>query len=206
MTRSEAPIYVAKYPNGNIQAVITFNWVGKLDGPMAILYDSGHLSALAGYTTGELGGALRLWEESGRRLLYAEYTKGRKTGLVCLFREDMPWWIQQWDKNNLAAEYLLKWADGVPNVIPKAKLGAEEVKELADASKTLSELETKTEEGEKRFKKELMAWYREEDERIRNQRAAQLGPLKRTAISERANARRAANEAASKAALEMLRR
>lgn len=188
------PIYLSKYPNGEIRGVYAYSF-GKLHGPAVTLHENGELSVLANYHMAQLDGQLRMWDEDGRRLLFREYSRDRKNGLVCLFSKGLPWLIQEWDKNSFVAEYLIEFTGRVPSVVPKKDLGPEKLKELVGARKRLYELEAELRKREVEIKKRLVVWYREEDRRIKQKRAAIRGPAVRRDITDRVNARRAAREA-----------
>ena len=132
-------VYAEKYPSDKVQGVYAF-YQGKLNGPAARLYESGGMSALANYAMSDRDGTVRLWEENKHRLLYAEYKRDKKHGTVCLFRDDLPWFIQEYDMDDLTAEYLVRWKEGTSEAIPRAKLASEDLRETAAARTKLTEL------------------------------------------------------------------
>ncbi|HUT88730.1 MAG TPA: hypothetical protein VMY37_04495 [Thermoguttaceae bacterium] len=228
---SEAPILICQYPNGVIQGVHTYSY-GKLNGATAILDDNGKLSTLANYHKGQLDGQLRCWEQrkedeeriakkrGSRLLFFGEYSRGRKNGLSCLFDKGLPWLIQEWDKNTLVDEYLVKFADGKSTVVSWAKLEPvgpdlppkvfekriEKMKEFVSAKRRLRMLELKMQKHEVKIKKEVLTWYRKEDQRIKQTRSARYSVAARQATSERINARRAATAAVMEAQSEAWQR
>ena len=89
-------VCVAKYPNGSLQGQFTLSEERKLDGASATFYENHQLHSLALYSKGNLHGYLKVWNKKGDRVLYAEYKYGKKDGLVCLFRDGVPWLIEEW--------------------------------------------------------------------------------------------------------------
>ncbi|MHC4402652.1 MAG: toxin-antitoxin system YwqK family antitoxin [Planctomycetota bacterium] len=202
MFPDDAPVYVAKYPNDEVQGVYTYN-DGKLHGPAASLYDSGQLYTLAAYHDSSRDGPLRVWDENTHWLLYAEYTRGNRDGVVCLFRDNLPWWIQHWERERLVGEYLIQWTDGTPAVVPHGELQASDGSGPAVAAqRRLSEIETQVAEAEAQIKRELRSWYRDKEQQERRERASQLSAKKRAAILNRDRARRAAASAALRGAMQ----
>jgi hypothetical protein len=140
---------------------------------------------------GERDGPVRLWERGGKRLLYAEYTRKRKAGLVCLFRDGVPWLIQEWDKGSVLGQYLVKFKEGVPEAVPDVKLSPEEAKEALTAQQKLVDLEAEIKTGEADVKKAI----REVDKRIKQELVAEAASARRA----RQRDRQAANQAAASA-------
>jgi len=190
MFPDKVPVFVLRYPNGEVQGVYVFER-GKLNGPAAGLHESGGLCVLANYRESDRDGPLRSWDEQKQRHVYAQYTKGRKNGLVCLFRHDLPWLAQEWKANQLVAEYLVKPAVQGLNPVLAGTLDAEDAKELARAHAQLAETEAEMKKGEVELKKAL----REEEKDVRRQRAAITGVRKRQSMLGRANAKGAARGA-----------
>jgi S1-C subfamily serine protease len=184
-------VYEDKYPDGSLLGFYTYE-EGKLHGPAVRLYESGRLMALAHYHMSKRDGELRSWNEQRQQLLYAKFVRGRKDGLLCLFRDDLPWLIQQWDKDQLVDSCLVKFEVGVPRAIPETKLSEEETTEYLEAKKELSELAAEMEANEDKLRVALRAWYREEDQRRKRQMASRLSPIKRDRISARNRAKEAA--------------
>jgi hypothetical protein len=163
-------VYVGLYPNDAVRGVFTIRQ-RKLDGPSATLYEDGSLATVAQYSTGLLHGALRLWEENKQRLLYAEYTKGEKHGVTCLFKKGKPWLVQEWTKGELRQQYLVKFLDQTPLVVPQVHLAGQQTQDFAEAVKRLDQLGAEILKGQE----DLLAWLKTEDDRLRKDKVAQLG-------------------------------
>jgi hypothetical protein len=171
-------VYAQKYPSDNVQGAYTFSQA-KLNGPAAALYEDGGLSTLANYAMSDRDGPLRRWEASKKRLLYAEYKHDKKHGTVCLFREDLPWFIQNYDMGEVTAEYLVKWKDGAAEAIAREKLAAEDLRETAEARARLMQLEAELERNEADVKKALREWFWEKDKEIKQKRVAKQSGARR---------------------------
>jgi len=171
-------VYVAKYPSDKVQGVHTF-YQGKLNGPAATLYEDGGLAALVNYSMSDRDGTIRLWEENKRRLLYAETKRGKMHGAVCLFRDDLPWFVQEYDMGDLTAEYLVKWKDGTSEVLPRDKLTSDDLRETAAARTRLTELEAEMDRNEARVKKALREWFQEKDKEVKQKRVAKQSSTRR---------------------------
>jgi len=191
----DAPVYVSENPDGSVQGVYTFN-EGKLHGPAAALHPNGHLWVLANYNMSSRDGPLRLWGEDTRGLLYAEYLRGRKNGLVCLFRDGRPWFVQECDKGEVVAEYLVRIAAGKSVPVAVRNWNPEDAHEYRAAVNTLDSLDNQMKEGEDKLKKGLMDWYRKQTQRQRQELFTKLAPQRREDAREREMARRAADNAA----------
>jgi hypothetical protein len=197
MFPDDASVYTPKYPNDEIRGVYTFE-TGKLDGWAAGLHQSGQLRFLGKYHESLRDGLLRRWDVNKQRLLYAEYARGNKNGLVCLFRDGMPWLIEEWKSGRMGGQYLVKWSEGSPSVVPRAALQGDDAKEFASAQKRLYELEAAIDREETELKQELREWYREEEQSARWAKAAKMSVKRQQAMSKRIRARGAAGAAAAR--------
>jgi antitoxin component YwqK of YwqJK toxin-antitoxin module len=171
-------VYARKYPSDKVQGAYTFSQA-KLNGPAAVLYEDGGLSMLANYAMSDREGPLRRWEENKKRLLYAEYKRDKKHGAVCLFREDLPWFVQDYDMGEVTAEYLVKWKDGAAEAVPREKLASDDLRETATARTRLTELEANLERNEAEVKKALREWFWEKDKEIKQKRVAKQSGARR---------------------------
>lgn len=216
----ETPLFISKYPNGEIQGIYAYAFA-KLHGAAAVLHEGGGLARLARYHEGQVDGQLRHWEKQQPKKqgepkqqaacmeFFGQYVRGRKDGLVCVFRERSPWLIQDWEKGRLVREYLVKPVGGKPALVswdelkpadpdlPEAVFAErmELIKDFTTAQRRLKSLETQLRKSETETKRQLAAWYRDEDRRIKQQRAAEHSLHVRQNIAERINARRAATAA-----------
>lgn len=168
-----ATTYMATWPNGDVRGIFTLD-DAKLDGWAIALYESGDMQTLAFYKRAKLDGRMIQWRENGERLLFAERKHGNKHGLICLFQDDIPWLLQEWEKSKIQCEYLVKHAEGKFNLVPKPEMNVEETEEYANALSELALLEATLEKNEAQLKRDLADWYRKEFERIKRSRQSKL--------------------------------
>ena len=133
-------IYRAEYPNGSTRGLFIMGDKspnkGKFHGSAATLYESGHLLTLAQYKEGYLHGSLKRWDENGTRLFYAEYKRGKRDGVVCLFRNGLPWRIEEWKSQEQKipqSEYLVKWTPDGARLVPAGQLTGDQRDEMSRA-------------------------------------------------------------------------
>lgn len=172
-----ATVYLATSPNGDIRGVFTLD-DAKLDGWAIALYESGHFQTLAFFKRANMDGRMIQWKENGERLLYAEHKCGNKHGLYCLFQDDLPWLIQEWNKKKIQNEYLVKYVGGLPNLTPKSQMNDEESEEYGRAISELALLEATLKKNEKHLKQDLAKWYRKELKRLKRARQTKSAPDK----------------------------
>ena len=190
-----ANVSVGKYPNDKVQSICSY-YQTKLDGAAATLYENGKLCTLANYHMAARDGWIRVWNENMERLYFAEYKRGKKHGLTCLFRDDLPWYVQQYEKGDLVGAYLVTQKSNPLEAIREQDLTPDGAKECALARNKSSELESQMDQGEVKLKKSVREWFLEADKDIKQARAAAQGTQGRQAIIERQNARGAARGAA----------
>jgi hypothetical protein len=198
--------YVAKYPNGDIQGVFglfvpksaykTFS-NAKLQGAAATLYTDGNLQTLAFYTTGDRNGPLKLWNEKGQRLLYAQYKYSKKHGIACFFQKGMPWLAQEWDKGQLANEYLVKWANKGPRILTAAEVTGDQQTEFSKARDEVHDLYATIDANEKALKNNLAKWCHDQDQEARKRNFTVQAPGRRARASATIAAHNAENAAAN---------
>lgn len=186
-------IFFTTYNNGAMQSLIHYGSQGKLIGPAATLYETGSLCTLAYYKDNLLTGSLRLWDQNRSRLLYAEYKRGKKQGLCCLFRKGWPWLIQECDKGEVSAQYLVRYASEQVNAVAEADLSDEEKPSLHAAVEKLAGLEEQIEAGEKRVKKAVSDTFRERDKDLRQARRTEIAQGNRDGVRRQVDSQSAAS-------------
>lgn len=185
----EAGVRTINFPSGKPKSLHAF-LNARLHGPSFLLHDDGSQRWAADYLEGERDGALRLWDTSSEMALFAEYVRNGKKGLVCVFQSGMPWLIQEWDKNQMTHEYLVRWNAGVPRLVDCDNLaGPAESQEVAAAHDRIAELEAVFLDEETEVKQDLAAWFRETNRQLKQQRAAAVSVRKRGQIIGAMNAR-----------------
>jgi len=183
----EALVYVEKFPSEKIRGVYTFAQ-GKLNGPAAVLHEDGSLAMVATYATNDRDGPLRRWDTDKHRLLYADYRRDKKHGLVCLFREDRPWFIQECDSGDVSAEYLVKSREEKGEALTRDQLRPDDLREMVSARTKLAQLESQLEQRESELKKALREWFVEKDKEIKRQRVARQSAARRDEQRKREDA------------------
>ncbi len=173
--------YLSKWPNGDVRGVYSLD-NAKLDGYAIELYESGYFHTFARYKSARLDGRMMQWKEDGRRLLFAQHKRGNKHGLICLFRNNLPWLLQEWDKGSLQSGYLVSYSENRYNLIPKTQFSDRQTEEYGTAQSELALLESSFEDDGNQLKRELAQWYREESHKIRRQRASRLSQDKLRSI------------------------
>lgn len=186
-----ANVCVGKYLNGKTRNICGY-YNTKLHGACAVLFEDGHLDTLADYHMGSRDGWVRLWNEDAERLYFGEYKRGTKHGLTCVFRNDLPWYIQEYDKGNLACVYLVIQKSGSFEAIREKDFTPEHARECALARDRLADLESQVDQREANVKKSVREWFLEVDRDIKQERAAAQSVQARQAAIGRANARSAA--------------
>jgi len=164
-----AIVYVAKYPNNKIQGIFTLK-KAKLNGAAASLYENGNIQTLVFYKEADLHGPMRQWNENGEWLFYAKFNHGKKHGLACLFQNGTPWLIQEYDKGIAQNNYLVKWTQSSAIIVPTEQLTSDENFEMSEALQQLDTLEETMKKNETILKQQLAEWYREEDQRVKQER------------------------------------
>ena len=177
-------VYVEKFTDGKIRGVYCYT-LGKLNGGAVTLYADGGVSTLANYATNEREGPVRLWEESKKRLLYADYKGDKPTGLVCLFRDDLPWFVQEYDRSDVPTEYLVKWSGGKAEAIPHNRLPPEDLRQTAAARDKIRELESDLQQSDEGLKQALRDLMRDKIKAARLKRAAKPTSARREELHKK---------------------
>jgi antitoxin component YwqK of YwqJK toxin-antitoxin module len=165
--------YQDTHPNGNVRCRYSVG-KGKLNGPATTFYDDNCVESTATYVDGELNGVLRVWNEDKERLLYAEYRKNNRDGLVCLWRKNWPWLVQEWSKGALKHENLVKDVDEKPVVLDAAKPGEAEDEEFAQARQQLRELQKSLSRNTDEVKQKARDQFKKEEQKSK---ATKANPL-----------------------------
>ncbi len=166
-------VYVARRGGNVVQGVFALN-KSKPHGASATLHDNGRLKTIAFYSEGRLNGPVRTWTDEKQRLLYAEYRNGDKQGLVCLYRQEKPWLVQEWDRAKLQREYLVSCDSESPAVLSSVDIQGNRA-ELADALGQLNDLEEEMRLEHSRIRSEISRWASREDRRVKQRRLTQHG-------------------------------
>lgn len=183
----DASLYLEKFAGDKVRGIYTYSQ-GRLDGPAAVLHEDESLAMLASYAMSSRDGTLRRWETDKRRLLYADYKRDKKEGLVCLFREDLPWFIQECDGGDVKAEYLVRWHESKPEVLSRSLLQGDDLREIISARTKLAELESQMERSESELKKTLREWYVDKEREIRKQKVVKKSAARRDEQRQREEA------------------
>ena len=171
-------VYVEKFTDGKFRGI--YNHIpGKLHGGAVTLYNEGSVSTLANYSMNERDGPVRRWQESRERLFYADYKADKPSGLVCLFRDDRPWFVQEYDRSDVPTEYLVKWNGDAAEAIPHNRLPPEDLRETAAARDKIREIEAALTRAEEDLKQVLRDKAREKIKEARQKRSSKSATARR---------------------------
>jgi hypothetical protein len=112
-----------------------------------------------------------MWDEDRSLLLISNYKENKKDGVTRLLDDGTTWLVQEWKSGNLVCE-------GVVDSDSKAGKILDDPQQLAEARKTLAELDELFEETEKGTKQNLRQWFTEWDQRIKGQNAKVVKTVK----------------------------
>lgn len=129
---------------------------GKLHGATIALYETGELATVAGYLDAERHGNVLTWSATGEKSLFAQYQKGRLHGLLCRFKNDSLWLVQEYRSGQLESSHLVENDEIIKSHIPAHDGKTIKDKELAAAHKDLEQALKGLAEKEIEFKKTVM--------------------------------------------------
>lgn len=156
-------------PNGTLRALACHD-KGTLNGVMLAFYENKRPKMYVTYAKGKRHGLLKIWDSRSRGVFACRYTMGRRQGFCCLMDEGEPRLVLEYGHDKIDAVHLLgggkivKSYDGVSSLDGTAASVMEQLKEIED----------KLGQEEPVFKKAV----RQEDRRLRKERAARLNPQK----------------------------
>ncbi len=176
----KADVYVAKQGSQGVQGVFAYS-KSKLHGASVTLYDNGRLETIAFYRDGKLHGPARSWTDQRQRILYAEYKNGSKHGLICLYRGEKPWLVQEWNNAKLKHEYLVNYESDMPAILSTSDINGTS-DDLKQAQRQLNELEEKMRAGHARIRIELTDWIRKQDQNIKQRRVTEAAAGRRPSL------------------------
>lgn len=195
--QSKFPFYTCYDDNDRLQFAAAYS-KGLLHGP-AVLFNEGNPYAMANYHQGSRNGPLVVYDAQGHPFLLVEFTRNRKQGLVCVFADKEPFWpryIEHWRANQLVASCLINWESEKP--APQLVKSLTDAGELNTAQQLAAHVEGelgKIEALETAVRLEVLEVFRQVDQAIKKDRAAQLGAQATAAILARHAAREAAGAA-----------
>lgn len=187
-----SPFYAEKYPSGHLLGMYGRD-SSKLEGAFASLHENGSLKILGAYANSLREGPYRVWDADKQMLLYSQYKENKKHGITCLFKNGVPWLIQEWKTGNMTSEAVFTSSK------KKGWKSVEDPEQLADAKKKLSDIEETLKETDIDAKKHLREWFREEDERIRMQNVKIIRPVQKAEAEAREEAKRKESAEAARA-------
>lgn len=159
----------------------------KLSGPAvtyAVPYTSDMPFAVTGYEGSQRDGDTWIWDEQGQMVLWAVYRSGRKHGPLCLLRDGMPWFVQDWRSDALRGQYVVELHDNqwTARELSADRPADQELLSLAMAN--LESIEQKLTQQEQLHKREFGAFHREEEQRQRRSKLLQSVPSQNPAKVE----------------------
>jgi antitoxin component YwqK of YwqJK toxin-antitoxin module len=169
-------------PNDQIQAWSEYD-KGKIDGIYLACYKNDTPIIYANYIDGSRNGMLKKWNETGERIYWCQYAKNFRQGFCCYFKDDILRIVLELNRNKVTAVHLCSNSQLEKSFDSKEQAAADEnVKVFIDE---LNEIETELMKTEVAYKKQV----REEDQRVRQQKAAVLSVQGRDSIQDLMNQR-----------------
>jgi hypothetical protein len=161
----------------------------RLDGLLTVVYPTGQPKLHASYKDNKREGTLVRWNENGQ-LLYYEKTRNDKVyEMACLFKDNRPWLIEDYDRFTRVAIYRID-----ENKVAKTYHDEQETAEdpsARDAFDALKRVRAQLEQEEISLKRDV----RDYIDDVRRQLSAQKSVLGREAILSAMQQRNAANQA-----------
>ena len=151
----ENNVFVKKFSDSEAISGIFTVENSRLNGCAATLYEDGDLKSAAFYNDALKQGPLRYWEEKHVRVLFANYKGGKKDGVLCFFEQGAPRLVQEWKRDKLSAEYLVRVANGAFVAGKSDSLGGADRKALEKTKYELGRVEAKIAENEQMIKREM---------------------------------------------------
>jgi antitoxin component YwqK of YwqJK toxin-antitoxin module len=143
---------------------------GRLDGLYLAFYKFDIPMIYANYTDGTCNGIIKKWNENGERVYWCQYINGFRHGFCCYFKDDSLQILLEINHNNIDAIHLCSNGELEKSFVSLQKAVADEdAKMLIDE---LKETESELKKMEITYKKQI----RDEDSRLRQQRASKLTP------------------------------
>lgn len=134
------------------------------------------------YEKGSRHGLMRTWTDSGDPLLFTQYEKGRRHGLSCFYGGDGALHaVLEYRLNELSAIRLVQ-ADGVSALEYASETTAQTDKDAVRVLESIKSIEEHVMKNERVFRTQV----RKAEAEFRQQLAAELAPIKRANIRERA--------------------
>ena len=183
--------FAEQYPEGKVSGMHS-RYVARLDGASAMLHENGCLKMLAFSPGGHRQGTYRVWDDDQKMVLYAKYKDDKKDGVTCLFKDGVPWLVQQWTKGTMDSE----------TVVSRKGSGfaaLDDSEQLAKAQTRLSAVEEERAADESELKQRMRTIYAEGTKKIEDEKDKALmreiharGDAERQRIRKEADARVAA--------------
>lgn len=148
--RSGRTVVRSNYPSGKVASSIT-ELRGKLDGPALAVYETGDPATFANYVQNDLNGTLLTWTQEGKKVLFAQFLKDKAHGLVCLFRDDSVWLVQEVTSGKPTGHHIFKDKLLAKSYKPSDPIDNELSEATNELKKTMSRLRTE----EAKVKKDL---------------------------------------------------
>lgn len=153
-------LWPTNYPSGKPKSLHAF-LNEEFHGPSLFLNEDGTRHWAAEYQAGDRNGSLWIWNRDRQLALHAQYASGRKRGVLCLFRDALPWMVQEWDKDRVTAGYLIKWNGAEPSLSARDQASDLDKAQFDAAEKYLAELEEGLRADESESQKDLARGLRE---------------------------------------------
>jgi len=181
-----ADVFLLQFNSGKPWALVAHNR-GKLHGFTLALYETDVVATLASYQNGERHGNVLTWVPTGEKTLFAQFARGRLHGLLCRFKDDDVWLVQEYQAGQLLSSHLVENSTIVKSHLP----AADETKiapELAEAHEELERVLQELAANESDFRKSVM----KREQQRRRLAAAANSVQARSRIQDRDDDRREA--------------
>ena len=162
-------IYSEKYHDKSLAlAVSLLPEEAKLYGPAVTLWEGGTPHVIAFYKNNELEGPLRVYSKEGDLEIFGVFKSGNRNGIFARFVNGWPVFLQQWKSGKPLAGYLIVGNSAI--VAPVAEMPPLDC--MSDlAGRQLQDLIDQILTSEKELRRSILAWYREELKKGRQQRS-----------------------------------
>lgn len=181
-----ADVFLLQFNSGKPWALVAHDR-GKLHGFTLALYETDVVATLANYQHGERHGNVLTWVPTGEKSLFAQFARGRLHGLLCRFKDDDVWLVQEYQAGQLLSSHLVEHDAIVKSHLPESD-GEKIAPELAEAHEELERVLHELGTNEADFRKSVMKC----EQQRRRLAAAANSVQARSRIQEREDDRREA--------------
>ena len=166
-------------PDGSLCAICD-NKKGVLDGATITVHPSNSLATYGTYADGLRHGFVKTWSAEGKVEYWCQYVKGKKHGFCCSFKDADLQLVLQYDHGKNTGVHLISGTAIRKSFDDETAAAADEA--AGPGLEDLRETENQLLKNEQKVKKQV----KDEDQKLRHQRANSLNVEKRNGITSRA--------------------